>query len=240
MANPEVEDDNLGQARQLSKTGEAIPRPRIQALSDLIFGLALSIGAISLLGGRPNNLADLLGSLLGFGWAFLILALVWVRYTRIMSVLPIETSAMVTANLFLLFLVSIEPYLYNLITNSFVLPGAQLDSGTTTSLYAVDMSAIFLVMGYFTRELTKEQKKLLPKGLLRSYRLLTYGHLVAAALFLVSILQIFWTFSILGLQARFILWMGTFFVMVIRRGFEKKTKGVRSLSPGNEAQADAP
>ncbi|HUI23210.1 MAG TPA: TMEM175 family protein [Nitrososphaerales archaeon] len=201
----------------LSKTGEAIPRPRIQTLSDLIFGLALSIGALSLLNAAPKNLFDLAESLLGFGWAFVILALVWVRYTRITSVLPIETGMMVGANLFLLFLVSIEPYLYNLINSS-------LDRGITTSLYAADMGALFLVMTFFLGELTKEERKLIPRSLLTSYRLQAYGNLAAAALFLISILPVFWIWDIQGVPMRFVLWMGTFFVMVVRRGVERRAK----------------
>jgi uncharacterized membrane protein len=224
-----------GNETQPARTGEAIPRPRIQTLSDLIFGLALSIGAISLLGGRPSNLPDLLGSLLGFGWAFVILALVWVRYTRIMSVLPIETNTMVGMNLLLLFLVSIEPYLYNLISNSFVLPGASIGSGITTSLYAGDMTGIFLVIAYFLFELTKEERNLLPRRLLRGYRLMAYGSIAAAALFLVSIIPVFWSVDILGIQTRFIFWMGTFVVMVIRKGVEGRTKGANPGQPVAES-----
>ena len=206
-----------------ANTGEAIPRPRIQTLSDVIFGLALSISVIPLLSGKPSNLSDLAGSILGFGWAFLILALVWVRYTRIMSVLPIETGGMVGANLFLLFFVSIEPYLYNLIYSSYG-SGATLEPGTATSLYALDMSAIFLVTAYFLGELTKEERKLLPKRLLKSYRLQGYGSLAAAVLFLVSIFPAFWSLDILGIPTRFMLWMGTFFVMIVRRGVERRTE----------------
>lgn len=226
-----------GSEGQIGKAGEAIPRPRIQTLSDLIFGLALSIGAISLIGGRPASLTDLVNSLLGFGWAFLILALVWVRYTRIMSVLPVETGSMVGVNLFLLFLVSIEPYLYNLISNSYSLPGASLGSGTTTSVYAADMGAILLVMAYFLGELTKEDRKLLSAGLLRSYRLMARSTVVAAGLFFVSILPVFWSTSILGLQTRFILWMGTFFAMLVRRGVERRTG---SQVPGQAVAETAP
>jgi len=217
-----------GDERPSAGSAEAVPRPRIQTLSDVIFGLALSISVIPLLSGKPNNLYDLTGSILGFGWAFLILALVWVRYTRIMSVLPIETGRMVGANLFLLFLVSIEPYLYNLINSSYA-SGATLDSGTATSLYAVDMCAIFLVTAYFLGELTKEERKLIPRRLLRGYRLQAYGNLAASALFLISILPLFWTLNIQGVPIRFALWMGTFFVMVVRRGVERFAAGA---SPG--------
>jgi uncharacterized membrane protein len=207
---------------QRGRLNETVPRPRIQTLSDLIFGLALSIGAIALLSEKPSSIMGLASSLVGFGWAFLILALVWVRYTRIMSVLPVETGRIMGANMLLLFLVSVEPYLYNLITLSFVpLPG-QLDSGITTALYATDMGSIFLIIAYFTHELTMEERKLIPKELLRSYRLQRNTTIVSAALFLISTLPIFWSLFVLGLQARFIIWMGTFLVWILRREIERR------------------
>ena len=99
---------------QSTKSG-AVPRPRIQTLSDLIFGLALSIGAIALLSQKPTDLFELGSLLLSFGFSFLILASIWLRYTRIMSALPLQTGRMIGANMLLLFLVSVEPYLFNLI-----------------------------------------------------------------------------------------------------------------------------
>ena len=170
---------------------ETIPRPRIQTLSDLIFGLALSIGALTLISEKPSSSVDLAGILLGFGWAFLILALVWVRYTSIMSVLPVETGSMMAANLLLLFLVTVEPYLYNLIAVSFSsLPG-QLDSGVATTAYAADMGAMFLVLAFFAHEITIEEKRLVPHQLLNRYKLMRNATVVTAALFLVSTLPIF-------------------------------------------------
>jgi uncharacterized membrane protein len=203
-------------------SNETVPRPRIQTLSDLIFGLALSIGAITLLSEKPSSIMGVAISLVGFGWAFLILALVWVRYTRIMSVLPVETGRMIGANMLLLFLVSVEPYLYNLITISSVpLPG-QLNSGITTALYAVDMGSIFLILAYFTHELTMEERKLIPRELLRNYRLQTNATIASAALFFLSTLPIFWSLSAFGLQSRFILWMATFPIGLIRREVERR------------------
>lgn len=209
---------------QRDRSGETVPRPRIQTLSDLIFGLALSIGAITLLSEKPSSFAELGVTLLGFGWAFFILALVWVRYTRIMSVLPVESGAIIGANMLLLFLVSVEPYLYNLITISFGSLPRQLGSGTTTALYAIDIGAIFLIIAYFTHELTVEERKLIPERLIRSYRLQRDATIVAAAFFLVSTLPIFWSLAIFGLQVRFILWMGTFLTWIARRGIEHKRK----------------
>jgi uncharacterized membrane protein len=209
---------------QHDRSIETVPRPRIQVLSDLIFGLALSIGAVTLLSEKPSSFAELVVSLLGFGWAFFILALVWLRYTRIMSVLPVETGEMIGVNMLLLFLVSLEPYLYNLITVSFgSLPG-QLDSGITTALYAIDMGSMFLILAYFTHMLTIEERRLIPKTLLRSYRLQRDTTIVSAALFLVSTLPVFWSLVVLGLQVRFILWMGTFVAWIARRGIERRRK----------------
>lgn len=212
---------------------ETLPRPRIQALSDLIFGLALSIGALTLLSQKPSSAIGLVGSLLGFGWAFLILALVWVRYTRIMSVLPVETGRMLGANMLLLFLVSIEPFLFNLIVSVGPLTG-QLDTGIATDAYATDMGSIFLIIAYFTHELTKEERKLIPKELLRSYKLQRDTTIVTAALFLVSTLPIFWSLLVFGVQVRFIFWMGSFATWAIRREVERRRK--RSGSDSSASQ----
>ena len=126
---------------------ESIPRPRIQTLSDMIFGLALSIGAVSQLTQKPGSLVAIAYSLLSFGFAFLILAVVWFRYSKVMSVLPVEDTKVVAANMVLLFLVSAEPYLYNLMTISSPLPSAgQLDSAITTALYALDLGALMIIL----------------------------------------------------------------------------------------------
>ena len=213
-----------GETSQHSGLTETIPRPRIQTLSNLIFGLALSIGAITLLSEKPGSITGLLETLAGFGWAFFILALVWVRYTRIMSALPVETARMTAANMLLLFLVSIEPYLYNLLSVSFAPVPSQLDSGTTTMLYSIDMGSIFVIIAYFTNELTKEGRKLIPKELLSSYRLQRDTTIASALLFFLSALPIFWDLTVLGFQVRFIMWMGTFVTWLVRRQIEGGAK----------------
>src|SRR5216683_7535019 len=92
------------------------PRPRIQSLSDLIFGLALSIGALNLITSKPTDTSILFGSIATFGFSFLILIFVWFRYTEVMSVLPVETGRTRALNTAMLFLVAIEPYLFNQIS----------------------------------------------------------------------------------------------------------------------------
>jgi uncharacterized membrane protein len=202
------------------QAGAAAPRPRIQTLSDLIFGLALSIGAIALLSQKPSTIADLLGSLATFGFSFLILGLVWIRYTRIASALPIE-GRVLGANMLLLFLVSIEPYLYNLI--GFTPTSGQVDPGAVTVVYAVDFALIYLILAYFTHELTVEDKRLIPAKLLKSYRVERNLSLVVAMIFILSTFPIFWSLTVFGAQVRLILWLATFGVANLRYVLARRT-----------------
>ena len=108
-----------------------VPRPRIQGLSDLIFGLALSIGAIQFVGNLPSAPQGLNLDLIEFGFSFLILINVWNRYTTTMSVMPVETPALVRLNMVLLFLVAIEPFLLDVM----FVQGFSRDVGVTASVY---------------------------------------------------------------------------------------------------------
>ncbi|MGD0644409.1 MAG: TMEM175 family protein [Candidatus Bathyarchaeia archaeon] len=89
------------------------PKARIESLSDLIFGLALSIGALTLIGQPPSDFTALTFAIAYYGFSFLILISVWYSYTRAMSQLHFETTRTVLLNIALLFLVSIEPFLFN-------------------------------------------------------------------------------------------------------------------------------
>jgi len=204
MSSPERE------SKTSPRAGDSIPRPRIQTLSDMIFGLALSIGAVAQLSRNPTGLGDILNSLGSFGFAFLILAVIWLRYSRIMSVLPVESPRIIAANMLLLFLVSVEPYLYNLMTISGYTPGPnELASGTTTSLYALDVGALMIVIAYFTHEVTVEERHLIPRELMRGYRITMYTTLAAAAVFIISVLPIFWSIVVIQsptIPLRYIMW----------------------------------
>jgi uncharacterized membrane protein len=211
---------------------EKTPRLKIQSLSDLIFGLALSIGALTLISQKPTNLLEIELSLVYFGFAFYVLSSVWARYSRIMSVLPVESGPVIAINVMLLFLVSIEPYLYNLmIGSSNAPPPGQLYLGTTTSLFAVDMGLMLLILAYLSSQLAVEEKKLVPKELFRAYKLQTYASVITAGLFLVSILPVFWSLTVFGLQARFFLWAGLGVVLNARRLVEWRSKksGVKTM-----------
>jgi len=215
-----------------SPAREAVPRPRIQTLSDMIFGLALSIGAVTLLNQKPTDVLAVAYSVLSFGFSFLILATVWLRYSRIMSVLPAESSGTIVANMLLLFLVSVEPYLFNLMTaSSYAPPSGQLDLGATTVLYALDLGALQVILGYFLHELTVEERRLIPKELVRSYTLSMYTTFASAAVFLLSTLPVFW--SVLVIQSptvplRFVMWNVVWVLNTARRVDVRATASRRS------------
>jgi len=222
------------ESKSVTSARDSVPRPRIQTLSDMIFGLALSIGAVAQLSRNPTGLGDILNSLGSFGFAFLILALVWLRYSRIMSVLPVESTRIVAANMLLLFLVSVEPYLYNLMTISAYTPTPpQLASATTTSLYALDVGGLMIVIAYFTHEVTIEERHLIPRELIRSYRITMYTTIAAAAVFIISVIPIFWSVVIIQsptIPLRYIMWCSIFVVNTGRR-FDVWMTGQKSRRP---------
>ncbi len=77
----------------------------------MVFGLALSVGALALVSNPPTDSNELYTDIAIFGFSFLILIMVWFAYTRLMSVLVLEGRQTVALNTLLLFSVSIEPFL---------------------------------------------------------------------------------------------------------------------------------
>ena len=181
---------------------QTIPRPRIETLSDLVFGLALSIGALTLIGKPPSTPADIRGDVLYFAFSFLLLISVWLRYTRIMSALPVDTGTTVLLNIALLFLVSVEPYLFSIVNASetFVL----FDYASV--LYAVDLAGLVVILGLFTHMLTTEERRLIPASKLRQQRRIRNALFISAFLFLVSTIPQFAAWRLEGTPVRVLFW----------------------------------
>jgi uncharacterized membrane protein len=208
----------------------AISRSRIEGLSDLIFGLALSIGAIELVlssstGTLTNGQIDL--AVAGFGFNFLILINVWSRYTTITSALPIQKSLITRLNMALLFLVAIEPYFFNILITQNI--SANSLGQNISAYYAVDVGVINLILGYFTYELSLEEKNLIPKELVRKYKVTRNVAISEGVLFLISALPIFWYVSIAGLELRIVLWILSFPVISISRLFDHVPRRTRDV-----------
>jgi len=130
-----------------------------------------------------------------------------------MSVLPLETSRTIVLNTILLFCVSIEPFLFHVLSSSI--------EDSVSVLYAVDLGALNVILGFFTLVLADEEKKLIAPDLIKQFRNEGIFTSFAACLFFVSALPIFWTINWLGIRLRYDLWIFPLVVMGIRRRLPK-------------------
>jgi len=187
-----------------------------------IFGLAVAIGTLSLITRVPARPFAMVVDIAEFGFSFLILISVWLGYWNIMSILPLEDNAIVILNVALLFLVGIEPYLFYL-NITFDLVAHELLLNYASILYALDMAGLVTIIALFTHQLALEEKGLVPKESLAKYKRIRNTLFISAALFLVTILPIFWTLKLWNLPLRFYFWFIPLILSSIRhvpsRGF---------------------
>jgi len=205
---------------------EVTSKPRILTLSDLIFGLALSISALTLIGHQPDTAAQLFASLGLYGFSFLIIISVWRLYSSITSILPSETAVLTGLNYILLFLVSIEPYLFNelFVPTSF--------SSVTSNVYAYDLAVMFVILAAFNHALASEERNLVAKNLLGQYRVARNLCVLVAAIFVISTIPLLgstFVFSstsgeaTFGISIRSLLWVLSLAVGWTRRFLVQKT-----------------
>lgn len=196
-------------------SGNSTGKRRIESLSDLIFGLALSIGALTLIGQPPNSLAGLALSILFYAFSFLILIMVWSAYTQAMSHVLMETRRTFSFNIMLLFLVSVEPYLFNLLIH----PSQGILLQDVSIIYAFDLGGLFVVQSLLISSILADKSQ--PEPLIRHYKLLRNAQIIGALFFFVSALPFFWTWTItvdkIPIHLRFILWLAPFIIRVFRR-----------------------
>jgi uncharacterized membrane protein len=207
----------------LEESPKGKPRPRIESLSDLIFGLALSIGAFALVSNPPTTDVGYYKDVVTFGFNFLVLITVWIRYTRIMSALPVETPTTMVLNIVLLFTVSLEPYIFNILRSG-NFPNAPTISlfETASSSYGVDLAAMMFIMGVFTLALADEEKRLVPESMLSRLKSESTLWFVSCGVFLASALPIFGRIDmggvlLTGLSLRIIMWLGAILVTWVER-----------------------
>jgi uncharacterized membrane protein len=180
-----------------------------------IFGLAVAIGTVSLITRLPAKPFGMLIDVAEFGFSFLILISVWLGYWNIMSVLPIEDNTIVILNVALLFLVSIEPYLFYL-NITFDILAHELLLNYASILYALDMTGLVTIIALFTHQLAREERGLVPKESLATYKRFRNTLFISAALFLVTVLPIFWSFKLWDLPIRFYFWFIPLILSFIR------------------------
>ena len=207
------------------------PRPRIESLSDLVFGLALSIGAFALVSSPPVDDAGFYRDVFTFGFNFVILISIWIRYTRVMSALPLETRRTMLLNSVLLFTVTLEPFIFNILRsgNSATHPAPSLYEAASSSL-GIDVGAMMLIMGVFTLALADEEKRLVPSEMIGRLRTEAGIWFTSAAIFLVSAVPLFGKISIgdlplSGLSVRELMWVAALLISWAR-GRSLKSDGM--------------
>ena len=209
-----------------SEKDQSFPRIkiRIESLSDLVFGLALSIGSLELLAKTPQHPDDLAVSLSLFAFSFFIVISIWIGYTRIMTITPQETSGTVSLNLLLLFCVVLEPYLFFLLQT---MPSDISLPEWTSFAYALDVGGMFLILGAMirlalSRKTSKEIQELHPL-LLQRFRLAMIFYTIIGGSYALSALPFFWVETPVGML-RFTFWYSSFafvFLGVVFRRLEK-------------------
>ena len=186
-----------------------------------IFGLAVAIGTLSLITRIPNKPFGMLIDIAEFGFSFLILISVWLAYWNITSVLPMENGTIVILNVALLFLVSIEPYLFYL-NITFDLVAHELLLNYASMLYALDMTGLMMILALFTQELAREERGLVPKDSFARYKRSRNTLYISAVLFAITILPVFWAFKLQGLPIRFYFWFIPLVLSSVRRVTERR------------------
>ncbi len=204
--------------------------PEIERLTDIIFGLALSIGALVLISQPPHNLNEILIDLLGFTYAFFILIVIWTRYTTALALVRIESAGQVRLNFVLLFLVALEPYFFFLLASGpmeFV--GGQLDD-IASMLYALNLGALMAILAFFSDRIAKNTSESIHPVEVRrhiAYRFILYSSAIILAL---SALPIFWDVSFLGIPLRYFIWVVPLMLIVVGGGLaERQFRGGRRV-----------
>jgi hypothetical protein len=189
--------------------GGARPRPRIETLADLIFGLSLSIGSIALIANPPKSTAEITTHILAFAYTFFVLITAWMIYTTYMSVLPVETRTVTFLNVGLLLLVAIVPYLLNGV--EVVAPGltpseVSMIQNYSSQLFALDLGGILIILATFAHVISLEEKRLVAPELVTLFRNGRNRMTILAILTLISVAPQFWDWTLLGVPIRLYLW----------------------------------
>jgi len=186
------------------------PRPKIETLVDLIFGLSLSIGAVALItGAAPLNTAEVNRRILAFIFTASFLITAWMVYTYQMSVLPVETNFVVYLNLIMLILIAIIPYLlYNVEFGNPNLPPANssIIQDYASSLFAIDLAWILGILAVFSHVISIEEKRLVAPEIAKRFRESRNVQAILSLIVLISLAPFFWTVTLSDVPLRLYIW----------------------------------
>jgi uncharacterized membrane protein len=188
---------------------ERRPRPRIETLADLVFGLSLSVGAIGLIASSPTTQGEINNHIFAFGFTFLVLITAWIIYTTYMSVLPGDTRTVTFLNVALLLLVAIVPYLLNSVelSNPSLSPAQASAIGAYAStLFTLDLTGLMVILAAFAHVISSEEKKLVAPELARLFRNGRNRMGILSVVTAISIAPQFWDWTLFGVPVRLYIW----------------------------------
>jgi hypothetical protein len=203
------------------------------SFSDIIFGLALSIGSLILIENRVQVWQSFVWNLILFGFSFAIISLVWLSFSATMRYLSTEVPAVIFLNLVLFFCVILEPYLFYMQMN-----GSGQLSAVISQVFAFDVGFMFFVLGIMAEMVVKEAKLNHPSyhsDDLKTLQNMIYPRYIVGALYLISVVPFFWVQTPLG-HLRPIVWTSA---VIVFFAYYIKVSFVRSNSKGGQCAVKA-
>src|SRR5216117_1140031 len=200
----QAESGRISLSSQEGEQAPRRPRPRLETLSDLIYGLSLSIGAISLVitNSQSSSAGDINRNILDFLFVFLILITSWIIYTSDMSVLPIETRLVTFLNVVLLILVAIIPYLFDQVVSTFNPDSVQ---EYASILFTIDYAVTLLILATFAHIIAREEEHLVDGEIMIRFRRARDRMSVLTVVVLLS-LAAPWDWLFMGVHVRLFIW----------------------------------
>ena len=211
--------------------GERRPRPRIETLADLVFGLSLSVGAIGLIASSPTTQDEINNHIFAFGFTFLVLITAWIIYTTYMSVLPGDTRAVTFLNVALLLLVAIVPYLLNSVelSNPSLSPAEASAIGAYAStLFTLDLTGLMVILAAFAHVISLEEKNLVAPELARLFRNGRNRMMILSVATAISIAPQFWEWTLFGVPVRLYIWYVPFISYWVGRIISPQSRTYRA------------
>jgi uncharacterized membrane protein len=139
--------------------------------------------------------------ILGFAFAFLFVITAWIIYTTYASVLPMEARGVIFLNVGLLLLVALIPYLLNSVIIALDTIGSY-----SSSLFALDLTGILVILASFAEILGREDYHLIPHDAMPLFRSGRNRMAVLAVIMVASIAPPLWDIRFLGVPLRLYVW----------------------------------
>jgi uncharacterized membrane protein len=183
----------------------------IEDLSNLIFGLALTLGAITLVAPSHDSYLELSGVLLHFALSFFIIFVVWWMYNIYITELDLGKGNRFLLNVLLLLLVVIEPFLLTIV-----------DTKSGATAYAIDLGAIMGIMVAFNYFSFQDEREKIDGRRMSALRARRSALIACSSLFFVSIIPIIVLPKPEGVNISSLIWFGILLFFVIRYMSRKK------------------